>query len=316
MTGILETLRQRASRNKKRILLPETGDPRVREAIGLLHASGPVTPVALTGGTGLPDGLEAFETHPEKNLWLERVIEHVRNKRGISRAQAEKSLSNPLVLSCYLLAAGYVDGGVAGSVATTANVLKAGLKALGTLKDARTVSSVFLMDLPSGRVLTYGDCGVIPDPKPEQLADIACFAARTHARLTGETPHVAMLSFSTCGSASHADIDRVKQATALVRQKAPDLIVDGELQFDAAFNPAIGAVKAPDSPVAGKANVFVFPDLDAGNIGYKITQEIGGARAIGPILGGFPKPWMDLSRGCSVQDIVDVAVIAALVGDD
>ncbi len=137
----------------------------------------------------------------------------------------------------------------------------------------------------------------------------------THQRLTGETPNVAMLSFSTKGSANHADVNKVTEAMALVSQKAPHLNIDGELQFDAAINPKIGIRKARDSAVAGKANVFIFPDLDAGNIGYKITQELGGARAIGPILGGFSKPWMDLSRGCGVQDIIDVAVVSALLGD-
>ena len=315
MTDIIHNLYRRAQKNKKRILFSETSDPRIQEAIKLIQKGGEVIPVALSADTGLPIDTEIFYNHPDKNLWLNRIYEHVQNKRGLERTKVEKSLSNPLLLSCYLLAVGYVDGGVAGSIATTANVLKAGFKSLGVKDGTKTISSMFLMALPDGRVLSYGDCAVVPNPTAAQLADIAIFTSETHQRLTGEAPHVAMLSFSTKGSANHADVNKVTEAMALVSQKAPHLNIDGELQFDAAINPKIGIRKARDSAVAGKANVFIFPDLDAGNIGYKITQELGGARAIGPILGGFPKPWMDLSRGCGVQDIIDVAVVSALMDD-
>ena len=315
MTDIIHNLYRRAQKNKKRILFPETSDPRIQEAITLIQKGGEVIPVALSSDTGLPINTEIFYNHPDKNLWLNRIYEHVQNKRGLERTKIEQSLSNPLLLSCYLLTVGYVDGGVAGSIATTANVLKAGFKSLGVKDGTKTISSMFLMALPDGRVLSYGDCAVVPNPTAAQLADITIFTSETHQRLTGEIPHVAMLSFSTKGSANHADVNKVTEAIALVSQKAPHLNIDGELQFDAAINPKIGIRKARDSAVAGKANVFIFPDLDAGNIGYKITQELGGARAIGPILGGFPKPWMDLSRGCGVQDIIDVAVVSALLGD-
>ena len=315
MTDIIHNLYRRAQKNKRRILFPETPDPRILEAIKLIQKGGEVIPVALRADAGLPVDAEVFYDHPDKNLWLNRVYEHVQKKRGLERAKVEQFLSNPLLLSCYLLAVGYVDGGVAGSIATTANVLKAGFKSLGVKDGTKTISSMFLMALPDGRVLSYGDCAVVPNPTAAQLADIAIFTSETHQRLTGEVPHVAMLSFSTKGSANHADVNKVTEAMALVSQKAPHLNIDGELQFDAAINPKIGIRKARDSAVAGKANVFIFPDLDAGNIGYKITQELGGARAIGPILGGFSKPWMDLSRGCGVQDIIDVAVVSALLGD-
>ena len=315
MTDIIHNLYRRAQKNKRRILFPETPDPRILEAIKLIQKGGEVIPVALRADAGLPVDAEVFYDHPDKNLWLNRVYEHVQKKRGLERAKVEQFLSNPLLLSCYLLAVGYVDGGVAGSIATTANVLKAGFKSLGVKDGTKTISSMFLMALPDGRVLSYGDCAVVPNPTAAQLADIAIFTSETHQRLTGEIPHVAMLSFSTKGSANHADVNKVTEAMALVSQKAPHLNIDGELQFDAAINPKIGIRKARDSAVAGKANVFIFPDLDAGNIGYKITQELGGARAIGPILGGFSKPWMDLSRGCGVQDIIDVAVVSALLGD-
>ena len=315
MTDIIHNLYRRAQKNKKRILFSETSDPRIQEAIKLIQKGGEVIPVALNADAGLPVNTEIFYDHPDKNLWLNRIYEHVQIKRGLERAKVEPSLSNPLLLSCYLLAVGYVDGSVAGSISTTANVLKAGFKSLGVKDGTKTISSMFLMALPDGRVLSYGDCAVVPDPTAAQLADIAIFTSETHQRLTGETPHVAMLSFSTKGSANHANVKKVTEAMTLVSQKAPHLSIDGELQFDAALNPKIGMRKAPDSAVAGKANVFIFPDLDAGNIGYKITQELAGARAIGPILGGFPKPWMDLSRGCSVQDIIDVAVVSSLLGD-
>ena len=221
-------------------------------------------------------------------------------------------LDDPLVVAVLLVATGEADGCVAGADRPTAEVIRAGLRILGTAPGVTVVSSSFVMVLADGRPVVFGDCGVLPDPNPEQLASVARSCAATYRRLCGGEPLVAMLSFGTRGSAEHPRIDKVRAATELVRAAEPDLAVDGELQFDAAVVESVARSKAPDSPVAGRANVFVFPDLDSGNIGYKIAERLAGARAVGPLLQGMGGTLHDLSRGCSVDDIVTVAVIAAL----
>ncbi|RKY51652.1 MAG: phosphate acetyltransferase, partial [Candidatus Neomarinimicrobiota bacterium] len=205
---------------------------------------------------------------------------------------------------------GVADGCVSGADTTTGEVLRAALHIIGTAEGVKTVSSDILIITPNeGKVYSFADCAVLPDPDAEQLADIAISTAETHKRVVGEDPIVAMLSFSTKGSAKHKLVDKVIEATKIVKEKRPDILIDGELQFDAAIVEKVGRKKAPGSEVAGRANVLIFPDLNSGNIGYKIAQRIGKCEAVGPIIQGLAKPMNDLSRGCSVDDIVNVAAI-------
>ena len=290
MTDLLESWHAQAAVNPARVVLADLGDPRADAAAARLTAGGLVDVVAPV---------------------LDRADAGI---LATADAAVRQGLDpdDPVVAAAILVRAGMADAAVAGATRPSADVLRAGLNVLGVAPGVGVVSSSILFVLPDGRVIAYGDCGVVPDPDEVQLASIAVSTARTFEALSGESARVAMLSFSTRGSARHARVDKVRNATALVGDLAPDLVVDGELQFDAAWVPEVADMKAPGSPVAGGANVFVFPDLDSGNIAYKITERLGGARAFGPLLQGLDGVFHDLSRGCSADDIVDVAVIAGL----
>lgn len=313
---LIQHLRVKASEKKATIVLPRSTDERVIKAAHFLTENGLCKVILLSEKT-IPDLSGEIKTiDPTTDERLALYAEHYYSRRkhkGISKEDALHIVQDPLFFGASMVANGDADGCVAGSVSTTGDVLRAAIQVIGLKPGSDVVSSIFLMTFSDGRVFTYGDCAVVPYPDSSQLATIAVDSSETHLALTGAEPITALLSFSTKGSAQHERVKLVQDALIEARLKDPLLKIDGELQFDAALVEQIGKRKAPSSEVAGKANVFIFPNLDAGNIAYKITERLAGATATGPIIQGLNKPMMDLSRGCSWEDIVNTSCVAALM---
>ncbi len=326
MKTILESLQARAARLDATVVLAEGEDPRVVAAADRLAREKWARPVLLgreseirqaaraAGLTLLGVRVVDLSAGPSR----ERV-DQLRLHLGLaSEEEARERLGSPLWLAALMVARGEAQAAVGGAVHTTSEVLRAGLKVIGLQEGVRTVSSFFLMELKEQppRVLFFADCGVVPEPTAAQLGDIAVSTAGSFERLTGLPPVTAFLAYSTHGSARHPGLERIREGMAQARARAPGRVFDGELQVDAALVPSVAARKAPGSPVGGKANVLIFPDLHSGNIAYKLVERLAGARALGPIVQGLKRPFCDLSRGASAEDIVHVAVVTAVLSED
>lgn len=326
--SVLDSIKEKAKADVKHILLPEGSEERTVQAARI------ITDEKIAKVTLLGDEEEIKKVAEKFNVCLCGIdiinpltdpdFEHyangfyeLRKAKGMTPEKARETIKNTLFYACMMIKEGKADGMVSGAINTTGNTLRPGLQIIKMAKGINTISSCFIMEIPNKEygdngLMLFGDCAININPNPDELASIAIATANTAKTLLGMDPKVAMLSFSTKGSAKHENVDKVTAALAKVKELAPDLDVDGELQADAAMVPKVAALKAPGSMVAGHANVLIFPDLQAGNIGYKLVQRLAGAEAVGPVSQGFAKPINDLSRGCSIADIVSVVAITAV----
>lgn len=332
MSRLIEKIKAKASADIKRIVLPEGDEKRTVQAAAILKKEGLAEPVLIGVPSAVNEtaasvgadiaGIEIIDpAASDKASYYADTLYELRKAKGVTPEDAVKLVADPMYFGIMMIKCGDADGLVSGAVHTTGDMLRPALQIIKTKPEMKVVSSSFLMDCPNpdlgeDGLLVYADCVVMPCPTAEELAYIAIATADTAKRLCGFTePRVAMLSFSTKGSAKHDLVSKVQEAVSKAHELAPDLLLDGEMQFDAALVPEIGQSKAPGSPVAGRANILVFPDLQAGNIGYKITQRIGGAECFA-VLQGLNAPCNDLSRGCSVEDIVNTVAMTAVQAQD